>query len=129
MFFIILTAFFVVVNMLKYVFNNSQIIPRGSNFIINAIYIFFLLAIELVYIYNVYTYIYSTNGCECMDHWQKYILYIQSIYYSLLPIAIIIILLLFGFGPALLFLIIFATLVYYAVRNLRSPHAPSLSKH
>ena len=124
MFFIILTVFFTLVNLLKFVSNKTLLIPAGSDFIIMAIYLFFLLAIELVYIYNVYTYIYSTNGCACMDHWQKYILYIQSIMYSLVPILGVILLLLFGFGPALLFLIIISSLTYYAIDQMSKSGEP-----
>lgn len=118
MFFIILTVFFTVVNVLKLISNKTKLIPNGSDFIITAIYLFFMLAIQIVYIYNVYVYIYSTNGCACMDQWQKYILYIQSIFYSLFPILIVIGLLLFGLGPALLFFIIISSLVYYAVDQM-----------
>jgi magnesium-transporting ATPase (P-type) len=118
MFFIILTVFLTVINVLKMVSNKTKLIPNGSDFIINAIYLFFMLAIQIVYIYNVYVYIYSTDGCACMDQWQKYILYIQSIYYSLFPILIVILLLLFGLGPALLFFVIISCLVYYAVDQM-----------
>jgi hypothetical protein len=118
MFFIVISALYVILNTIKYVSNNTQIIPQGIDTIINAIYIFFLLVIEVVYIYNVYTYIYNTDDCKCMDHWQKYILYYQSIIYSIMPIFIIILLFVFGYGPSLAFLIILASLVYYAVQQI-----------
>jgi hypothetical protein len=118
MFFIVITALYVIINTIKYVSGKTQLIPQGSEVVINGVYLFFLLAIEIVYIYNVYTYIYSTNNCECMDHWEKYILYYQSVIYSLVPILILVLLLVIGFGPALAFLIIVACLVYYAIAQI-----------
>ena len=118
MFFIVITALYVIINTIKYVSGKTQLIPQGSEVVINGIYLFFLLAIEIVYIYNVYTYIYSTNNCECMDHWEKYILYYQSVIYSLVPILILVLLLVIGFGPALAFLIIVASLIYYAIAQI-----------
>jgi len=118
MFFIVITAIYVVINTIKYVSGKTQLIPRGSEFVINAVYLFFLLAIEIAYIYNVYTYIYSTNGCQCMDHWEKYILYYQSVIYSFVPILIVVLLMVVGFGPALAFLIIVGSLVYYGIHEI-----------
>jgi hypothetical protein len=118
MFFIVITALYVVINTIKYVSGKTQLIPHGSEFVINGIYLFFLLAVELVYIYNVYTYIYSTDNCQCMDHWEKYILYYQSVIYSLVPILIVVLLLVIGFGRALAFLIIIASLVYYGIHEI-----------
>jgi hypothetical protein len=76
------------------------------------------LAIQLLYIYNVYTYIYSTNNCDCMNHWQKYVLYFQSITYSFLPFLVILFLFFFGFGPSILFIIVVSSLIYYAVQQI-----------
>lgn len=118
MFFVVVTALYAILHTIKYFSNNTQVIPRGSEFVINAIYFAFLLAIELVYIYNVYTHIYGTNNCECMNHWEKYILYYQSILYSFLPLLIILILLIVGFGPALAFIIIVSSFLYYAFDNM-----------
>jgi hypothetical protein len=118
MFFIVITAIYVIINTIKYASGKTQLIPQGSEVVINGVYLFFLLAIEIAYIYNVYTYIYSTDNCQCMDHWEKYILYYQSVIYSFAPILIVVLLLVIGFGPALAFLIIIASLVYYAIAQI-----------
>ena len=118
MFFIVITAIYVVINTIKYVSGKTQLIPQGSEVVINSIYLFFLLAVEIAYIYNVYTYIYSTDNCQCMDHWEKYILYYQSVIYSFVPILIVVLLMVIGFGPALAFLIIVGSLVYYAIAHI-----------
>lgn len=115
MFFIVWNILFIIINTFRYLFNRPQPIPE---ILIVFIYIFILWAIQLVYIYNVYTYIYRTNNCECMDHWQKYVLYFQSIIYSMFPFIIMVFLLLFGFGSTLLFIIIGFSLIYYAVQQI-----------
>ena len=115
MFFIIWSALFIIVNIIQYLSSTAQPIP---NILVFGVYIFFFLAIQLLYIYNVYTYIYSTNNCDCMNHWQKYVLYFQSITYSLLPFLVILFLFLFGFGPSILFIIVVSSLIYYAVQQI-----------
>ena len=117
MFFIIWNALFIIVNMIDYLFNNNRTTqPIYKLFF--AVYVFFFFAIQLFYIYNVYTYIYTTNNCDCMDNWQKYVLYFQSITYSLLPFLIVLFLFLFGFGPSILFIIVISSLIYYFVQQM-----------
>jgi len=58
------------------------------------IYMIALLIILIVFIYNVYVFTTNTASCDCTNVWQKNILYIQSILYSISSIALLFI---FGF--------------------------------
>lgn len=84
--------------------------------IIYAISIVVLVALFAMFIYNVHSYYLSLpEKCDCAKHMERYILYIQAIYYFI-PLALLLLSFVFGSGsklvPVIAGLVLVGDLVY-----------------
>ncbi len=80
-FLIVMQVVGILINLLNYKMN-LQYFPL---FIIYLIVVFIVL---VVFIYNIYIFVSKTDSCYCTNTWQKHILYVQAIIYSISSLVI-----------------------------------------
>ena len=74
-----------VVGILINIFNYKMSLQYFPLFIIYLIVIFIIL---VVFIYNIYVFVSKTDSCYCTNTWQKHILYVQAVVYTISSLAI-----------------------------------------
>jgi len=53
-----------------------------------TIYLIVMFIILVVFIYNIYVFVSKTDSCYCTNTWQKHILYVQAVVYSISSLLI-----------------------------------------
>ena len=74
-----------VVGILINIFNYNLTLQYFPLFFIYLIVVFIVL---VVFIYNIYVFVSKTDSCYCTNRWQKHILYVQAIIYSISSLVI-----------------------------------------
>ena len=74
-----------VVGILINIFNYKMSLQYFPLFIIYLIAIFIIL---VVFIYNIIVFVSKTDSCYCTNTWQKHILYVQAVVYSISSLVI-----------------------------------------
>ena len=80
-FLIVMQVVGILINLLNYNMN-LQYLP------LYTIYLIVMFIILVVFIYNIFVFVSKTNSCYCTNTWQKYILYVQAVIYSISSLLI-----------------------------------------